>query len=341
MPDQFSAPARIAWIDTAKGVGIILVVVSHVCVSVAGGGLTWFLFLFHMPFFFILAGILTRAAPPRQLLEKRARSLLVPYAAFLILLGGLLVAKDQYAGGGLANDLLSLAYGGTRLGGFLGVFWFVTCLFGAQLTFNAVLTASPRAFGPGTLSVLIACLATATVLSGHPGPLAMGVVPFAVVMLGVGYAYRSFRGPNWPVVAAAILVATSLLAATRSMAFHLDMKQAEYGPPLTGALLAIALSLLLLELCKGLDRVAVLGPLLRRTGQASLFIMFMHQTVHFSLAKFLSAEPAIAVMSLAVPMLAFELVRRSRHLSPVLLGVPRADIRTGSPAFRAQFARAA
>lgn len=47
---------RINWIDFAKGVAIILVVIGHVIPESIN--LFGFIYAFHMPFFFIMAGYL-------------------------------------------------------------------------------------------------------------------------------------------------------------------------------------------------------------------------------------------------------------------------------------------
>lgn len=69
-------PGRVAWVDIARGVGIVLVVAGHVerglvAASVARGPLwPWWdyaLYTFHMPLFFVLAGINV----PRSLAKGR------------------------------------------------------------------------------------------------------------------------------------------------------------------------------------------------------------------------------------------------------------------------------
>lgn len=72
---------RIAWLDFAKGVAIILVVLGHV----SSGNLQKFIFIFHMPFFFVTAGFLLNlkkwsgAENFKPFVEKLFRRLLVPY----------------------------------------------------------------------------------------------------------------------------------------------------------------------------------------------------------------------------------------------------------------------
>jgi fucose 4-O-acetylase-like acetyltransferase len=61
-------PKRISWIDAARGICIILVVIGHAINGIQGAGLTaregmlyniyYFIYTFHMPAFFVLSGLL-------------------------------------------------------------------------------------------------------------------------------------------------------------------------------------------------------------------------------------------------------------------------------------------
>lgn len=81
---------RIEWIDTAKGIGILLVVLGHTMSPVMAGhaAMEWLykvLYCFHMPLFFLLAGMVgkrlleTDTAQQKILMKNRCRRLLVPY----------------------------------------------------------------------------------------------------------------------------------------------------------------------------------------------------------------------------------------------------------------------
>lgn len=74
---------RIGWIDFAKGVAIISVVLGHALDD--DFSLCTFIYIFHMPFFFILAGYLLNldkwggAKNFKNFLTKLFKRLLVPY----------------------------------------------------------------------------------------------------------------------------------------------------------------------------------------------------------------------------------------------------------------------
>jgi Acyltransferase family len=84
--------ARTDWVDSAKGLGILLVVVGHVIGGMHDAGmlsaddalvtLNYFIYVFHMPLFFLLSGLFVPRrveANPRHFLLGSVRRLVVPY----------------------------------------------------------------------------------------------------------------------------------------------------------------------------------------------------------------------------------------------------------------------
>jgi len=82
---------RKAWVDIAKGLGIIAVVIGH-----SGSSIAHLLYWFHMPLFFVISGFLFKPIADWITLyawaNRRARQLLIPYISFL----GLLVIVEFY-----------------------------------------------------------------------------------------------------------------------------------------------------------------------------------------------------------------------------------------------------
>jgi polysaccharide biosynthesis protein PslL len=83
---------RIAYIDIAKGIGILLVVLGHSDLALVSPYLHQIIYSFHIPLFFFLSGIFfnPRIAPGLYL-KKRFRSILQPYlfVIFLIFLASI------------------------------------------------------------------------------------------------------------------------------------------------------------------------------------------------------------------------------------------------------------
>lgn len=66
---------RIGWIDTARGLTMLCVILGHMDV----GKLRYIIHSFHMPIFFVISGLFLRVQAPKRLVEKKAKSLLYPY----------------------------------------------------------------------------------------------------------------------------------------------------------------------------------------------------------------------------------------------------------------------
>lgn len=75
---------RLAWLDMAKGYGILLVILGHIVVEEPYHSL---IYSFHMPLFFFLSGIVYRSDVGFvPFVKKKAKSLLLPYLFLGLLL---------------------------------------------------------------------------------------------------------------------------------------------------------------------------------------------------------------------------------------------------------------
>lgn len=90
---------RLTWLDTAKGLGIILVLLGHAPREIMREQyvgidfLYYFIYTFHMHFFFFLAGYAAALSDerhqdrtPAAFFKRRARGLLIPWAVYSVLI---------------------------------------------------------------------------------------------------------------------------------------------------------------------------------------------------------------------------------------------------------------
>jgi len=138
---------RIAWVDNARAIGILLVVVGH---APGLSPVAWrIIYSFHMPLFFFISGYLLQTSGPMpskwRFLKRVGQSLLLPYLFF-----GLLsyiywlpththgtLGRD-YASLGPLDPLYGLAYGTIDRLYANRVLWFFPCLFCTACLFFAV-----------------------------------------------------------------------------------------------------------------------------------------------------------------------------------------------------------
>lgn len=127
---------RIVWIDCAKGIGIILVVLGHserglVSAGIAPEswklGLDYYLYTFHMPLFVFLAGLNVPNSMKRgrrQFLTQKIATIIWPYFLWSIIFGTTLTLMASYTNGsGSWSDILTIGWRP------LGPFWFLYALF--------------------------------------------------------------------------------------------------------------------------------------------------------------------------------------------------------------------
>lgn len=78
----------ISWVDTAKGIGLILVIMGHLWYDSNIPIINRMIYSFHMPMYFVLSGYVINSGKEEKLLDfikKKAIRLLVPAFSFIIL----------------------------------------------------------------------------------------------------------------------------------------------------------------------------------------------------------------------------------------------------------------
>ena len=160
---QRLAEHRTVWLDSARGAGVILVVVGHVERGLTGAGLAigeafqrfdLALYTFHMPLFFLLAGVNSGRSIEQSwlpLLRRKMVTIVYPYVVWSLVQGSVVAVMAQTTTG--AHHWRDLIFIGWRP---MAQFWFLYALFiyaigAALLRHNAVLILSI-----GTIAVITA-----------------------------------------------------------------------------------------------------------------------------------------------------------------------------------------
>lgn len=276
-------PARQAWIDVLKGIGILAVVVGHITFNRA---LVAQIFMFHMPLFFLAGGYLhDAAAPQRAFLLSKARSLLLPYACFVLILWPLELLMSVPAGAiGWTTLAVPMLLGGRLLTGAAGVLWFVTCYFLTQQLAHFLLRRFALPVCGAIGAALLACAhLLAWLFPGWSLPWNADVVLFCAPLYLLGFAARGIALQRWTLLWLALSLAAVLLNVA-GLANTFDLKAGAYGLPLVTLASALAVVALLAVLAQRIE-ANLAGRVLAALGGASMTIMFMHQLVQLAMAK--------------------------------------------------------
>ncbi|WP_099303697.1 acyltransferase family protein [Bacillus sp. Marseille-P3800] len=229
---------RIHWIDAAKGLGIILVVMSHAPINPE---LKAFLFAFHMPLFFYLSGAVFK--PSKQsfgsFIKKKARGLLFPYFLF---------SAMTYITWFFIFRHLSFTPGENvdPLNPFTGIFlstpenyqltynpaiWFLTCLFLVELLFFFYHRVS-RGKWIGLFLMTAAGLGYASTFLSFSLPWNGFVALTAVVFYGLGFLTKHlWKTFSWKVVIPLSSALFTLMYFIQSVNERIDMRGNILGEP--------------------------------------------------------------------------------------------------------------
>ncbi len=212
MLEQPIKQKRIKWIDIARGIAIIAVIVGHSLGKYFPGKFANFIFAFHMPIFFILSGYLYHYQSKRKLLKKTFLNLLVPYIATVTIELGLLIvyrvsklsiiAPSQTTS--IKLFLISIIYaaGGKVYLPFInkwllpvGALWFLVAMFIATQLFNLIMSLSFRKYDFFFKAFIIFVLATIGVESAKYIFLPFSIQPalLSLVFLWLGYVTKKYQ----------------------------------------------------------------------------------------------------------------------------------------------------
>lgn len=249
---------RITWIDFAKGIGMILVIMGH---GIPSEIFSMYLHAFHMPLFFIISGYLTKDVSEKtvgKVIRGKAKALLIPYSffgVFTYIFWLVLYWQDIAAGieNGLSPLLHLLWINSTGLK-ISGEFWFLTALFFASIIFD-VLKRKTNKVGMFTAVVaifLFGCYFRRTFDRQLPWSILSGCT-------GVGFLYIGFLLRNADKQVAKhlmnlrcyeILLLIGVTAALVPANGEVNMRRSLYSNVLFFYFNASAISLVLLNICK-------------------------------------------------------------------------------------------
>ena len=304
---------RILWIDCAKGLGITLVVIGHVIIGLADRlslPVAWkqaeaWIYSFHMPLFFLLAGLFVerglRDKGAGSFMVSRLKVLLYPYLVWATVQGVIHVMLSGYVSQpSHASDLWRIVYQPPMQ------FWFLYVLFLATLLYVAGRRAG---LGP----VVLTATAIALYFSGPVLPLGPWGVPYQVRLYLPYFVLGCLiGGRGWtrllPTASPVALVAAAAIGfAAVSARLFIEVE----ADPLD-LLIALCGTVATLATAELVSRTAMQG-LVATLGQYSLEIYLVHTIccsgIRIALSRFLAVNDpwthlfVAVVVGLMVPVL--------------------------------------
>lgn len=266
---------RIHYIDVAKGLAILIVVLGHCAATTIGdhSRLFYTIYAFHMPFWFFLSGMLYNSKDWQSFFSGKVKALLLPYLFFFILN----IFSYQVLN---YTDHLQL-FQFVRFGGL----WFLLALFYVVISYYVLDTYCFKKFQGISRKVVLTILAFSFLIVGVEGGKDLPISALSTAMVcffffHLGVLVREFKGNlnyqtkrDRTIVLGLSLILIFILAYTAPInPVPVDVNYGRYGNKvlfLVQALLGILGFLLLAAALKKNNNIEYLG-------RNSLLILVLH-----------------------------------------------------------------
>lgn len=311
---------RIVWIDIAKALGIIAVVIGHAYPQ--HDTFYKFLYWWHMPLFFMIGGFFLKPVKFNQFkvfAHKRLLPLLRDYFAFGLLLTILAAWRAPDRWQALLTGLGQLVYGGVQLNGTLSAFWFMT-VYLLTVTLLALLIAYVPQSGVrwaivSGAFILGTSYSNAQTVLGFVLPGDADLVLCALFYMYAGREWFRWQRQQPPATKwLGVLLTLSSLLLIAQQADVIDFKLYLKSHEISSTVLAFVVPLMICGLifiaAYWLQYTAFSASLVF-IGKHTLPIMYLHKLV-FAVIKQLSGTywPLLAVAGVVLPLMAMVLSER-------------------------------
>ena len=278
-------PKRIDWIDVAKGIAILLVIIGH---TVKFGSATRnVIFSFHMPLFFILSGYTFKLANdiPAFILrvKKLIKHLIIPsLIVSVISIFAQWIMHDQHSVLSLwiiikkMADALWWASGvGVHSHPGLGMLWFLFSLFWAKIFMDGIHLLFPDK-KVGYIFVFIGLLGMAMGLKGKWLPQNLDVTFVAILFLYIGMLWRNFSEILERHELPCFLISVIIWMICLAVPMYIEMETRSYPWMISSIIEAVCGSYAVCCLCKALVANIRIRYVFQFIGMHTLVIFFIH-----------------------------------------------------------------
>ncbi len=275
---------RIQWIDIAKGIAILAVIIGHTVPHRGYFKLLWsFIFSFHMPLFFIVSGYLFNESSFKGLIIKSFKRMIVPY---LITFGTYSIYVAYTCEGSfissILKSLISIVYGSGKAVETLpciqsiGALWFLVALFFSTILFNLVLKIVKDKDRITELAIVIGLGIMGYLLKDIKYlPWSIDLVLVSQLFMYVGYELKSMDKGKIKISNIGLICLVSLwFLCINKYAF--DLNQRAYRDFTISIAGSISGSIVIFYISQYISRLDYLNRFLTFCGRESLVILCIH-----------------------------------------------------------------
>ncbi len=260
---------------------MLFVITGHI----VGGVVTSTIFLFHMPFFFILSGMLySNENTFRKYFSHKALKFFILYIVFTLIFISFEFIKLIDTGNlslSLMRDITyKNIYGGPLLSGRQSVFWFIPVFFISQQIFSFLIAKVSRI----SQYVIITSMLILAYLDSYffrvSTPFDIAVCLFTIPLIWLGYILRNKIANFNLLLCIAIILFSVFTNYLHPSILKLDMKYSFFGFPVVGIIISICTTSVIIKFSK---TAYSCNELISVFGERSMLIMYIHQYIIISI----------------------------------------------------------
>lgn len=308
---------RYNYIDIIKGIGILSVIFVHTT-DFHG------ILIYTLPAFFIISGYLFHPTDSKDEFFKSFNRILIPYFIFYTFISlSHAIFSDDNLTTSLYKYFKYLILAGNFLHGDFGVFWYINVLFLSLNAFNYLQSGKIRLPENKWIFIILILAIVSLQAININLPWNLQTIPLALFYFYIGFIARKkyinhklmVWSKKYGVISAILLLLLILIPD-----IFLDIKINDYGIPIISLFLSIIAVLCLTIISIKLEEVKFLSKFLIYCGRASLFLMFIHQYIHFKLRIFISNPMELFLCTVLLSLLSYRVVQYSKLGKRLLCG---------------------
>jgi len=273
---------RIQWIDVAKGITIILMVLGHTSIP---NCLSNFIFAFHMPLFFLVYGWCTNWAKDNYgaFVLKKLRTLGIPFLVYSVAV--ILIA---WVAGYQEIEWRSVLTNGWK--GY--ALWFVPVLFFSLVVAKSIMSFINKAWFRYAICVLL-ILGGAFLRYRHIYlPWTLATVPYATCLVLLGSSLRKFQEyidkPRWW-----IFVVGLVLTIVISQNWRMDLAWNCITPVVLLTIGAVSGTVMMFTFSSYLTKIPWVAKILQTIGKETFVIMAFSQILCLAISHFFTLNKLV------------------------------------------------
>ena len=287
--NQYMEKVRNKWIDIAKGITIILMVLGH---SSLPQSISNFIWSFHMPFFFIVSGLMTNfdSYSFMQFVKRKVKNLLIPFFCYSAIS---MLWIEMIDGGGFVIWLIN-GWGGYAL-------WFVPVLFLSLIIARTLIMCRKY-----MIFLLVCTISLSCFLCYHSiiFPWSLSTVPYAIFLVLAGNYFKRFlqymdRPKNnlWCLMLL-FCTATSIII---SQYWRLDLCCNQILPIMPLTIAAFAGTIMVFLLSKYIEiYMRTISDALQSVGKETFIIVAFSQIIIMTINKYITHSVPLKYSMLVV-----------------------------------------